>query len=95
LCRVMLQAAPSGSRRERLVKAVGLICIPRAKGRVRLRIFAARADPLDEQTSLLRAQHERLRWEMLLLWLLHVVEEAFGVADVTYTERDVEYELAF
>ncbi|HMB05680.1 MAG TPA: transposase [Isosphaeraceae bacterium] len=38
---------------------------------------------------------ERLRWETLLLWLLHVVEEAFGVADVTYTERDVEYELAF
>jgi putative transposase len=37
---------------------------------------------------------ERLRWEMLLLWLLHVVEEAFGVADVTYTERDVEDELA-
>jgi hypothetical protein len=37
---------------------------------------------------------ERLRWEMLLLWLLHVVEEVFGVADVTYTERDVEYELA-
>jgi Transposase DDE domain len=38
---------------------------------------------------------ERLRWETLLLWLLHVVEETFGVADVTYTERDVEYELAF
>ena len=37
---------------------------------------------------------ERLRWETLLLWLLHVVEEAFGVADVTYTERDVQYELA-
>ena len=37
---------------------------------------------------------ERLRWETLLLWLLHVVEEAFGVADVTYTERDIEYELA-
>jgi putative transposase len=37
---------------------------------------------------------ERLRWETLLLWLLHVVEETFGVADVTYTERDVEYELA-
>ena len=37
---------------------------------------------------------ERLRREALLLWLLHVVEEAFGVADVTYTERDVEYELA-
>src|SRR3954470_9748404 len=37
---------------------------------------------------------ERLRWETVLLWLLHVVEEAFGVADVTYTERDVEYELA-
>jgi putative transposase len=37
---------------------------------------------------------ERLRWETLLLWLLHVVEETFGVADVTYTERDVQYELA-
>jgi putative transposase len=37
---------------------------------------------------------ERLRWETLLLWLLHVAEEIFGVADVTYTERDVEYELA-
>ena len=37
---------------------------------------------------------ERLRWETLLLWLLHVVEEALGAADVTYTERDVEYELA-
>jgi putative transposase len=37
---------------------------------------------------------ERLRWETLLLWLLHVVEGMFGVADVTYTERDVEYELA-
>ena len=37
---------------------------------------------------------ERLRWETLLLWLLHVVEEMFGVADVTYTERDVEYEVA-
>jgi hypothetical protein len=37
---------------------------------------------------------ERLRWETLLLWLLHVVEEAFGVVDVTYTERDVQYELA-
>jgi len=36
----------------------------------------------------------RLRWETWLLWLLHVVEEAFGVADVTFTERDVEYELA-
>jgi Transposase DDE domain len=37
---------------------------------------------------------ERLRWETLLLWLLHVAEEAFGVADITYTERDVQYELA-
>ena len=37
---------------------------------------------------------ERLRWETLLLGLLHVVEETFGVVDVTYTERDVEYELA-
>jgi hypothetical protein len=37
---------------------------------------------------------ERLRWETLLLWLLHVVEEEFGVADVTYTERNVESELA-
>ena len=37
---------------------------------------------------------ERLRWETLLLWLLHVAEEALGVADVTYTERDVEFKLA-
>src|SRR4051794_18589819 len=37
---------------------------------------------------------ERLRWETLLFWLLDVVEEAFGVADVAFTERDVEYELA-
>jgi hypothetical protein len=36
----------------------------------------------------------RLRWETLLLWLLHVVEEMFGMADVTYTERDVPYEFA-
>src|SRR4051812_23396873 len=37
---------------------------------------------------------ERLRWETLLLWLLHVAEERFGVDDVTYTERNVPYELA-
>lgn len=37
---------------------------------------------------------ERLRLETLLLWLLHVVEERYGVVDFTYTERDVEYELA-
>jgi hypothetical protein len=37
---------------------------------------------------------ERLRWETLLLWLLHVAEATFGVADTTFTERDVEYELA-
>src|SRR4051812_27086321 len=37
---------------------------------------------------------ERLRWKTLLLWLLHVVEEAFGVADETFTERDAQYELA-
>jgi len=37
---------------------------------------------------------ERLRWKTLLLWLLHVAEETFGVADVTFTERDVLYELA-
>jgi hypothetical protein len=37
---------------------------------------------------------ERLRWATLLLWLLHVVEEALGVADVTFTERDVGYLLA-
>jgi putative transposase len=37
---------------------------------------------------------ERLRWETLLLWLLHVVEETFGVADAAYTERDVQYLLA-
>jgi hypothetical protein len=36
---------------------------------------------------------ERLRRETVLLWLLHVVEAEFGVADVTYTERSVEYEL--
>ena len=36
----------------------------------------------------------RLRWETLLLWLLHVAEALFGVADATFTERDVEYELA-
>jgi putative transposase len=36
---------------------------------------------------------ERLRWKTLLLWLLHVVEETFGVADGTYTEREVPYEL--
>jgi putative transposase len=37
---------------------------------------------------------ERLRLETLLLWLLHVVEERYGVVDFTYTERDIEYELA-
>ena len=37
---------------------------------------------------------ERLRWETLLLWLLHVVEAALGAADITYIERDVEYVLA-
>jgi hypothetical protein len=37
---------------------------------------------------------ERLRWETLLLWLLHVAEEAFGMADTTFTERTVPYELA-
>jgi Transposase DDE domain len=37
---------------------------------------------------------ERLRWETLLLWLLHVAEEAFGVTDATFTERTVPYELA-
>src|SRR3954471_13574472 len=36
---------------------------------------------------------ERLRWETLLVWLLHVAEEIFGTRDVTYTERDVEFEL--
>ena len=36
----------------------------------------------------------RLRGETLLLWLLHVVEERFGVAHVTSTERDGEYQLA-
>src|SRR4051794_16906356 len=36
---------------------------------------------------------ERLRWETLLLWLLHVVEARFGVADATYTERHIQYEL--
>ena len=37
---------------------------------------------------------ERLRWETLLLWLLHVAESLFGVADATVTERDVDYALA-
>jgi len=37
---------------------------------------------------------ERLRWRTLLLWLLHVVEETFGVVDETFTERDIDYELA-
>ena len=37
---------------------------------------------------------ERLRWETLLLWLLHVAEETFGVADTTVTERAVPHELA-
>jgi len=39
-------------------------------------------------------QLERLRWETLLLWLLHVAEETFGVADTTLTERALPYELA-
>ena len=37
---------------------------------------------------------ERLRWETLLLWLLHVAEETFGVTDTTFTERAMPYELA-
>jgi Transposase DDE domain len=37
---------------------------------------------------------ERLRWETLLLWLLHVAEENFGVADTAFTERAVPYDLA-
>jgi hypothetical protein len=37
---------------------------------------------------------ERLRWETPLLWLLHVAEETFGVADTTITERAVPYDLA-
>ena len=37
---------------------------------------------------------ERLRWETLLLWLLHVAEETFGVADTAFTERAVPYDLA-
>src|SRR4051794_38176866 len=37
---------------------------------------------------------ERLRWETLLLWLLHVVEETFGVADTAVTERALPFELA-
>jgi hypothetical protein len=36
---------------------------------------------------------ERLRWETLLLWLLHVAEETFGVADTTVTERALPHEL--
>lgn len=38
---------------------------------------------------------ERLRWETLLLWLLHVVEETFGAADVAYAERELPHELVF
>ena len=37
---------------------------------------------------------ERLRWETLLLWLLHVAESMFGVADSTATARTLPYELA-
>ncbi len=37
---------------------------------------------------------ERLRWETVLLCVLDVVDEEFGVADITYTESNVEYELA-
>jgi hypothetical protein len=37
---------------------------------------------------------ERLRWETLLLWLLHMAEETFGVTDATFTERSVPYDLA-
>ena len=36
----------------------------------------------------------RLRWETVLLWLLHVAEETFGVADSTVTETAVPYQLA-
>jgi putative transposase len=36
----------------------------------------------------------RPRWGTLLLWLLHVAEETFGVADSTITERAIPYELA-
>ena len=36
----------------------------------------------------------RLRWETLLLWLLHEAEETFGVADSTTTEGAMPYELA-
>src|SRR6266508_204314 len=36
---------------------------------------------------------ERLRWETLLLWLLHVAESTFGVDDTTFTERELPYEL--
>ena len=37
---------------------------------------------------------ERLRWETLLLWLLHVAEKTFGVADTIFTDRALPYELA-
>src|SRR3954462_15205701 len=37
---------------------------------------------------------ERLRWETLLIRLLHVAEETFGIRDGAYTERDVESVLA-
>jgi hypothetical protein len=37
---------------------------------------------------------EKLRFETLLLWLLHVAENVFGVNDATFTERELPYELA-
>ena len=37
----------------------------------------------------------RLTWRTLLLWLLHVAEEMFGVADEVRVERELPHELAF
>ena len=47
---------------------------------------AALRGPVDAAAGRSGDPLERLRWETMLLWLLHVVEEAFGVNDVTYTE---------
>jgi putative transposase len=44
-----------------------------------------KGEPLDEVVK---------RWGTLLLWLPHAVEETFGVADTTVTERALPYELA-
>src|SRR5258708_7806507 len=55
---VMVRAAPVQPRENTAGRASVSNCIRRAKGRVRLMVFAARADPLHEQTLLVRDQHE-------------------------------------